>query len=87
MLLLLLLLGGRVLVSAWPRRACVCLALVALEQSSDRGPVLKCFRRNIGLETYSCSRARVLLEQSATVQEQQQEAYECCSNQVLLQCC
>ena len=34
----LLLLGARVPVTAWPRRARVCLVLVALEQSSDRGP-------------------------------------------------
>ena len=38
-LLLLLLLSARVPVIAWPRRACVCLELVKLEQSSDRGPV------------------------------------------------
>ena len=39
MLLLLVLLSACVPVIAWPRRACVCLVLVALEQSSDRGPL------------------------------------------------
>ena len=39
LLLLLLLLSARVPVIAWPRRARVCLVLVALEQSSDRRPV------------------------------------------------
>ena len=39
LLLLLLLLSARVPVTAWPRRARVCLVLVALEQSSDCGPV------------------------------------------------
>ena len=38
-LLLLLLLSVRVPVIAWPRRDCVCIVLVALEQSSDRGLV------------------------------------------------
>ena len=38
MLLLLLLLSFRVAVTAWPRRARVCLVFVTLEQSSDRGP-------------------------------------------------
>ena len=37
--LLLLLLSARVPVTASPRRARACLVLVALEQSSDRGPV------------------------------------------------
>ena len=38
LLLLLLLLSARVPVTAWPRRARVCLVLVALEQPNDRGP-------------------------------------------------
>ena len=37
--LLLLLLSARVAVTSWPRRARLCLVVVALEQSSDRGDV------------------------------------------------
>ena len=37
--MLLLVLSARVPVTAWPRRARVCLMLVALEPSSDRGPL------------------------------------------------
>ena len=82
---LLLLLSARVPVPAWPRRARVCLEL-ALEQSSDCGGVSLVLRCN-RLDNYSCSCARVLLEQYAAVQEQQQQAYTCCSNRVLLECC
>ena len=38
-LVVVVVLSVRVLVTAWPRRARVCLMLVALEQSNDCGPV------------------------------------------------
>ena len=43
---MLLLLGARVPMTAWPRRARVCLVLVVLEQSSDRGPMFFFFLCN-----------------------------------------
>ena len=53
-LLLLLPLSARVPVIASPRRARVCLVLVALEQANDRGPRSFVLRCN-WLDTYSCS--------------------------------
>ena len=41
-----MLLSARVPVTAWLRRARVCLVLVALEQSSDRRSVHSCLRCN-----------------------------------------
>ena len=92
LLLLLLLLSARVPVIAWPRHACVCLVLVALEQSSDRGPVSVLFCGAIGnawKPTHSCSCARVLLELYAAQDNNSNNTRmsaprsECCSSE----CC
>ena len=65
----LLLLTARVPVTAWPRRACVCLVLVALEQSNDRGPgsfFLRCNRLENLLMLVRSSAARAVRSSTRT---------------------
>ena len=91
MMMMMMMLGARVTVTDSPRRARVCLSF-SLRLSNrviswSRVWFLRCKRPC--LETYSsCSCARALLEQYASVQLNQHQAYECCSNRVLLlECC
>ena len=87
-LVLLLLLNARVPVTAWPRRAGVCLVLVALEQSSDRGPgsfflcAIPGRLENLLIMLVRSSAAREVRSSTRTAATD-----ECCSNRVLLECC
>ena len=67
LLLLLLLLSARVPMIARPRRACVCLVFVALEQSSDRGVCFGCGA--IGHAWKPTRHARVLQCYSSSTQQ------------------
>ena len=93
LLLLLLLLSARVPVTAWPRRARVCIVLVELEKSNDRGPGSFYMRRNWLDTYYSCSLSRVLLESStpqyknSNIRRTRAARIECCLSAAECCCC